>query len=172
MTCLPYCLMEPKRDSYCWCSLRRPSLVLCWAESFVDAAGAVGLLWFTSPQRPGGIGLSRRDFSLPTQQVWHTVLETSCSWKGAGRNLQQGHAAPLSLKGLGRNAVERWGGTSQQTPRGRWKPASYGFALWVVERREKAGTWGISSRHLARRRGSCCACRTQPRFSCPSAAMV
>lgn len=73
MTCLQYCLMEPKRDSHSWGSLRQPSLVLCWAESFLDAADTLGSLWFTSPQRREGTGLSRGDFPSPPPNRFSAV---------------------------------------------------------------------------------------------------
>lgn len=83
MTCLQDCLMEPKRDFHRQHSLRQPSLMLCSAESFLGTADTSGLLWLTS-QRPGGLALSRGDFSPHPTQVWCTVNKTSCSWKEQG----------------------------------------------------------------------------------------
>lgn len=172
MTCLQYCLMEPKRDSRCWRSLRQPSLVLCWVESFLDAADTLGLLWFTSPQRPGGIGLSRGDFPSPPPNRFGALClkplapgreqEAICS-----RVL---HHLCLS-KVLSAMALSDGGHEPANTL---CKMETSFIWLCLVGCWEKGGAWDLW--HLLqtspRRRGSCCGCWTEPHLSCLSAAMA
>lgn len=165
MTCLQDCLVEPKRDSR-----RQPSLVLLWAESFSDAADTWGLLGFTSPQRSGGIGLSKGDFFFylfpPAQKVPCTVLETSCSWKGAGRSCSRVVHHLCLLKVLCEMTLSDGGNEPANTS---CKMETSFLWLCLVGCWEKGGgwDWGISSRHPARRRGRCCGCQVELRLLPP-----
>lgn len=135
MTCLLYCLMEPRRGLSL---LSQPSFVLCWAESCLDPTHTLGLLWFAAPQRLwGNLFKQRGFFFLPTS---YPTGSAHWDWKPSlleGSRKQTcsrvRHCLCLSqVLGAGRDRD-----TSQKTPSGRWETASCGFALWFVGRMEE-----------------------------------
>lgn len=133
MTCLQDCLMEPKRDSETALPRATPSWMLLGCRRHFG----IVVVYFSS--EIWGNWFKQRGFFFvfpPTQKVLCTVLETSCFWKGAGRFAAGSCITSVSQ----RSCVKRhWvmGEMSQETPCVRWKPASYGFVLRVVETRRR-----------------------------------
>lgn len=150
MTCLLYCLMEPRRDS-----AALPRAVLSWKLPGSHTHFGIAVVCCSS--ETWGNWFKQRGFSPSFPNLSNRLSPLGLKVLTPGREQQQGQGLPVSLTGLG---AGRDGARKHLVEGGKQLDMALPCGL--------LGEWGNGSWRVS----SCCAHGTELRLSCPPAPVV